>query len=347
MDEDILVLRIKRSLFEWSSFLPLKSMVETFIKQQKEKNDESIYEQTLWEFQSKISNETLNSVLFRLYPPCPKSTTAFIKKLLLVFENNQVEGNNSFYEYVTNSENIHEQEVQFFKSYFDECGSHLVSLIETNELICNGTTGLRTWQAGKFLYEWILKNLHYFPKNEEYSILELGSGVGYTGLCIFNDDRCSVRHITLTDHHPSVLNALHQNVNANLCSIKKKSVDERTIVFPKKFTASDGKSERTVIIDSLDWENFGFKESDPDNYLCDIVIGADIVFDVSVIPYLLNVIVKFLRNLGTQKVILANCLRNEKTDEFFANELTNRNLTVKKETHMVDDNLPLNLYVIE
>ena len=52
MDEEILVLRIKRSLFEWSSFLPLKSMVETFIKQQKEMNNE--YEQTLWEFQSKI-----------------------------------------------------------------------------------------------------------------------------------------------------------------------------------------------------------------------------------------------------------------------------------------------------
>ena len=138
MDEEILVLRIKRSLFEWSSFLPLKSMVETFIKQQKEMNNESIYEQTLWEFQSKVSNETINSVLFRQYPPCPKSTTAFIKKLILVFENNQVEGNNSFYEYVANSENIHEPKVQFFKSYFDECGSHLVSLIETNELISNG-----------------------------------------------------------------------------------------------------------------------------------------------------------------------------------------------------------------
>lgn len=353
MDEEHLLLYLKRSLFEWNSFLPLKPMVETFINQQRATANESIFDQNVIEFQSQLVKYTVSSQIFEKFPPCTKSTTSFIKKFLLVFESAQIEGHDSFYEYVSSSEAKYKRGDNYFKSYFDEQGNHLVSLVEKSELICDGTTGLRTWQAGKFLFTWIIENLYHLPQAEQYSILELGSGVGYTGLCIFNDKRCTPRRITLTDHHTSVLEALHQNVIANLGIPKTKYhitpekhtySDEKNVMFPKTFTSDCG--ERTLVIDSLDWEHFVDRESNHFMYSCDIVIGADIVFDVSVIPHLVNVIVKFLTSLGTKKVILANCLRNEATDIFFVNSLKQHNVMVEKQTHNVDD-LPLHLYIIQ
>ena len=77
-----------------------------------------------------------------------------------------------------------------------------------------------------------------------------------------------------------------------------------------------------------------------------LTTNTDIVFDVSVIPHLVNVIVKFLTDLGTKKVILANCLRDEATDILFVNYLKQHNVIVEKQTHNVDD-LPLHLYIIQ
>ena len=117
--------------------------------------------------------------------------------------------------------------------------------------------------------------------------------------------------------------------------------------FPKTFTTFDDLNKRKLIIDCLDWEHFDAKESNSHMNACDIVIGADIVFDVSVIPHLIHVIVRFLKDLGTEKVILANCIRNEETDTFFMNELSKQNLDVVIEKHFVDEQLPLYLYIIQ
>ena len=351
-----LLLLLKRALFEWSSFLPIKNILETFIKQQKEIDNQDTFELNMLEFQINLVDQTIHSKIFEEYPPCTKSTKAFIKKLLLVFECYQIEGHASLYDYVTNVEIMQTAKVNYFKTYFDESGNHLVSLIEKTDLICDGTTGLRTWQAGKFLFEWISNNFDDLPQMKNKSILELGSGVGYTGLCIFKDKRIAPRCITLTDHHSSVLDMLCHNVIANVCKTKntnhshdKNSVlsGSKTIEFPKRFSNSDKVNERILIIDCLDWEHFDEKESTNHFYACDVVIGADIVFDVSVIPHLVQVIVRFLKNLGTEKVILANCIRNEETDKFFMNELSNQNLEVKIEKHIVDEYLPLYLYIIQ
>ena len=350
-----LLLLLKRALFGWSSFLPIKNILETFIKQQKEIDNQDTFELNMLEFQTNFVDQTIHSKIFKEFPPCTKSTKAFIKKLLLVFECYQIEGHASLYDYVTNVEIMQTAKVNYFKTYFDESGKHLVSLVEKTDLICDGTTGLRTWQAGKFLYEWISNNFHDLPQMKNKSILELGSGVGYTGLCIFKDKRIAPRCITLTDHHSSVLDTLCHNVIANVCktsntnhSHNENSVfnGTKTIEFPKRFSNSDEVNERILIVDCLDWEHFDEKES---NHIraCDIVIGADIVFDVSVIPHLVHVIVRFLKDLGTEKVILANCIRNEETDKFFMNKLANQNLDVKIEKHFVDEHLPLYLYIIQ
>ena len=356
MESQKVLLLLKRALFGWSSFLSIKNKLETFIKKQKEIDNQDSFEQNMLEFQTNIIDQTIHSKIFEEFPPCTKSTKAFIKKLLLVFEHYQIEGHASLYDYVTNVEIMHTSKVNNFKTYFDESGNHLVSLVEKSDLICDGTTGLRTWQAGKFLFEWMSNNIHDSHRINNKSILELGSGVGYTGLCIFKDKKIAPRCVTLTDHHSSVLDTLCQNAIANVC--KTQNTDQsknensqfvvtKAIEFPKRFITSDGLNKRILIIDCLDWEHFDAEESNSHMNACDIVIGADIVFDVSVIPHLIHVIIRFLKDLGTEKVILANCIRNEETDTFFMNELSKQNVDIIIEKHFVDEQLPLYLYIIQ
>ena len=85
---------------------------------------------------------------------------------------------------------------------------------------------------------------------------------------------------------------------------------------------------------------------EPVPVLADLVIGADIVFDTSVIPHLVNVISRCLSDLGTEKVIMANCVRNETTDAYFMKYLEQSNILFTKETHTLDCGTPLNLYII-
>jgi len=351
MDDHQMILLLKTTLFEWKPFLPIKPIVEKFIVQIKYREDG---EQVLTEFQSKLAEETIDSEVLRKYPPCPSSTVSYIKRLLLVLEESGIEGNSVFYDFVSHSD-CSERKSEYYKSYFDEHGKYLVSLVEKRELICHGTTGLRTWQAGKFLSKWMLENNGWLPQKKEYTILELGSGVGFTGISLLKNKQFSARRMIMTDHHDSVLYTLHQNVKANLnidehdyetITNKDECIDYMKLRFPIQYKFSIGNCERHATVDKLDWEYFLLNEAKHERFTCDIVIGADIVFDKSVIPHLVNVIVKCLTDLGTEKVILANCVRNEDTDRIFVRNLETSNLFFEKKNFRVDEVLTLNLYVI-
>jgi len=305
MNENKITLLLKTSLFEWKPFLPIKSTLETFISQAKCTDDG---EKILTEFQSELAKETINSQLFKKYPPCPTSTVTYIKRYLLVFEASGIEGNSLFYDFVSQSHGS-EHTNEYYKSYFDEEGEHLVSLVEKRELICEGTTGLRTWQAGKFLYKWILDNYEWLPQKKEYTILELGSGIGFTGISLLKNKMFSPTRMLLTDHHDSVLYTLLQNVRANfdiretdseIVSLESEYKHDTKVNFPIQFKVDTERTKRHLIIDKLDWEYFTLNKMNDTRFACDIVIGADIVFDTSVIPYLVDVIVKCITELGTE-----------------------------------------------
>ena len=56
--------------------------------------------------------------------------------------------------------------------------------MESKELISDGTTGLRTWAAGKFLYAWLSGKTQVTHGKR---VLELGCGAGFTGIALLND----------------------------------------------------------------------------------------------------------------------------------------------------------------
>ena len=352
MNESEIILLFKTYFFEWKQFSPLQKTLENYISQTKALNTDTEDEE-FDKFQSKLVKETICSNIIREYPPCLNSTVSFIKRLILVLEEYDIEGHSSFYDYISPLSNSSTEPAKYhYKSYFDNYGKHLVSLVEKRELICDGTTGLRTWQAGKFLSNWLLENSQHFPKQKEFTILELGSGVGFTGISLSKDVRCASSRMILTDHHSKVLRTLYQNVKANLfdrTETSRNEVENNELVdqvdFPVEFTSNTGKLKR-IIIDILDWETFS-QDENGQRFACDMIIGADIVYDTSVIPHLVNVLVKFLKHLGTEKVILANCVRNEDTDDLFMKTLEQSNISFTKENYTVEDGSPLNLYIMQ
>ena len=356
MDQKEVIRLIKNSIFEWKPFLPITKLMKNYINQIRIAHNNADEDEDLTEFQSKLVEETIQSRVFEKHPPCPSSTLAFIKRFLLVLEEYKIEGHSLLYDYVSQPNSFTEDEPEYYKSYFDKYGNHLVSLVEKRELICDGTTGLRTWQAGKFLYNWLSDNNEHLPQEKRSTIVELGSGVGFTGICLFNHTRCSSSSVILTDHHNSVLRSLYQNVKANLdgheekCNsgpVKNKYEVGDELNFPVVFTSKTGHTKRSLIIESLDWEQFLQNTTNHRKFSCDLVIGADIVFDISVIPYLVGVIKIFLSDLSAKKVILANCVRNVATNDNFMKCLENSGLSFKIESHTAEDGSPLNLYLIQ
>ena len=163
-------------------------------------------------------------------------------------------------------------------------------------LICQiGTTGLKTWPAAEFLINFLLNNKYV---QRDFTILELGSGIGLAGISLLKLKRA--RKIYFTDHHQSVLDTLKINLTKNEIS------------------------EKNYIVQKLDWEH---PEDIPKS---DLVIGSDIVFDPGLITSLVNTIVLAMKT--SKMTIIANVERNMDTRYAFEESLIQHKLdfTVEK-----------------
>merc|ERR1719394_1875143 len=149
------------------------------------------------------------------FPPDPESTTSFVRKLLLVLESRGESVEDQLYSVLEAR-----SQPPFFKSYFDEkTGQRLASLSESKQLISEGTTGLRTWAAGKFLYAWLRDRPELTAGK---SVLELGCGAGFTGIALLNNRDLSFSRLVMTDHHPKVISTLQSNLEANFPNSSQK-----------------------------------------------------------------------------------------------------------------------------
>ena len=134
----------------------------------------------------------------------------------------------------------------------------------------------------------------------------------------------TLNKLILTDHHPKVMSTLQANIDAN---------------FPPR-SPQLGVVETKV----LNWSDFASDASSQEEN-CDLVIGADIVFDTSVIPDLVKCLAKLSR-----PAVLANCLRDLDTDKVFRECLAQNGLDYQLQQleNPFDTELkvPLNLYLI-
>uniref|UniRef100_A0A3Q3XJ48 Uncharacterized protein n=1 Tax=Mola mola TaxID=94237 RepID=A0A3Q3XJ48_MOLML len=171
-------------------------------------------------------------------------------------------------------------------------GGEAVSLLENVALISEGTTGLVTWEAALYLAEWALDHRQTFTGR---TVLELGSGVGLTGITICRS--CSPSRYVFSDCHPGVLQRLRNNVRLN------------------------GLTERAsppVSVQEVDWA--AATEEQLKQIRADSVIAADVVYDPDVVYGLVKLLSDILR-WSSPDVIVCSTVRNPETYGGFKQQL--------------------------
>ena len=104
--------------------------------------------------------------------------------------------------------------------------------------------------------------------------------------------------------------------------------------------ASDEK-DKVVEVAELDW--IKFSDNTTTDYKVDVVLGADIVFDPDLLPYLVKTLTILLSNSGVAFIMC--CVRNQDTFDQFISLLQASNLKVKQ-TLVREDVMPVMLVTI-
>ncbi|KAJ1968993.1 hypothetical protein IWQ62_000903 [Dispira parvispora] len=178
-----------------------------------------------------------------------------------------------------------------------------VTVQEDQTLVAHGTTGLRTWEAGLRLTEYVIWKAERLIRGKP--VLELGSGTGLVGIWC---GLLGATSVTLSDYHPVVLDRLLTNVALN--------------------PPSDGSAPATHVV-TLDW--LEWNDAKAETYRGCTVLGADLVYDPSIIPALVQVLQSLVRVECT--IVIASTLRNPQTFAKFQEELAQGEL----EAHVMTD----------
>lgn len=154
--------------------------------------------------------------------------------------------------------------------------------------------GLKIWEAGWFLAEYILAYPELF---RDRCVLELGAGVGFSGLVLAACTR--PRRVLLSDYAPNVMQNLRYNVEIN-----------------------SSKYRCPVDVVTLDWDTWQPSEQG-DELQPDILLAGDCVYDVAAFPSLVRVLHAFMDMPSERQrvAIFASTIRNQTTFQAFLDQL--------------------------
>lgn len=133
-----------------------------------------------------------------------------------------------------------------------------------------GDTGCSIWPSSLFLSELILSFPEIFSGK---SCLEVGSGVGLVGICLA---RVKASEVILTDGDLSTLANMKLNLEMNQL-ITGTELSKKTTEYPWM-----------VECIHLPWESVS--ENDLQDYMPDIILGADVIYNPSCLPDLVQVL---------------------------------------------------------
>lgn len=178
--------------------------------------------------------------------------------------------------------------------------------------------GLKIWEAGWFLAEYVIAHHELFDGK---NVLELGTGVGITGLALAAS--CSPRHLLLTDYAPNVMQNLRYNVEIN----------ENAFRCP-------------VSVETLDWDTW--EPSDEGSVLRpDILLAGDCAYDVDAFPSLMRVLQTFLgpsSDDANRSAIFAATIRNQSTFQEFLDQLAMHEISYTDITSQAAEKMGAQLY---
>ncbi|XP_051244605.1 protein-lysine N-methyltransferase EEF2KMT isoform X3 [Dicentrarchus labrax] len=258
----------------------LLSFPWTFLEKDLESNKSS-------DLISDILKQTCLHSLCRKFPPSVRFRRLFLSELIRRQEAADCDPLDELYDALAEVVGA-EDTTECYKSYLLPSGD-AVSLLENVALISEGTTGLVTWEAALYLAEWALDHRQVFSGR---TVLELGSGVGLSGITICRS--CSPRRFVFSDCHPRVLQTLRSNVELN------------------------GLTPPSVGVEEVDWT--AASEEQLERIGADVVIAADVVYDPDVAGSLVKLLSRILR-CSSPEVFVCSTVRNQETYGGFKQQL--------------------------
>ncbi|KAI8990592.1 hypothetical protein BD414DRAFT_438344 [Trametes punicea] len=183
------------------------------------------------------------------------------------------------------------------------------TLLESRTTVENGTTGLRTWSASLVLGQYLLSQPELVRGR---TVLELGCGSGFLGVVaatIHLEDKDDPPSLWLTDVNESVLLRCEDNLRLR-CN--------RSHRHPNLYLRS------LDWFDAVDPEKRSSLQAFLDEVQPGILLGADVVYDPSIIPPLVNVLALALtprRDGHMPEAYIALTQRNEETLSMFLREI--------------------------
>ncbi|XP_026217668.1 protein-lysine N-methyltransferase EEF2KMT isoform X1 [Anabas testudineus] len=241
-----------------------------------------------------VLKQTCLHSLCRTFPPSLRYRRLFLSELIRRQEAADCEPLDELYDALAEVVGA-EETAECYKSYLLPCGD-AISLLENVALISEGTTGLVTWEAALYMAEWALDHQQVFTGR---TVLELGSGVGLTGIAICRS--CSPKRFVFTDCHPTVLQKLRDNIQQN------------------------GLTERlspAVSVEELDWTTV--TEEQIKLMEADTVIAADVVYDPEIIEILVKLLSRILKCWSAERlpeILICSTIRNPETYSSFKQQL--------------------------
>ncbi|NWI89142.1 EF2KT methyltransferase, partial [Pitta sordida] len=264
-----------------------------------------------------ILHKTVLHPLCVKYPPSTKYRRCFLTELIKKHESTAAEPLDELYETLAGVLKD-EESTQCYKNYLLPTGD-CVTLLESTAMISGGTTGLITWEAALHLSEWAMENPEVFT---DRTVLELGSGIGFTGITICKT--CQPSTFVFSDCHPCVLRQLRENIRLN--GLTPEPGATRGIQTQPQGQQGGEKScpNPRVMVAELDWGSVTAQELlglQPD-----VVIAADVVYDPEVISALIGMLQKLSSSRADRKapeVFLAFTIRNPDTYQLLQAQLDN------------------------
>ncbi|XP_037670187.1 protein-lysine N-methyltransferase EEF2KMT isoform X2 [Choloepus didactylus] len=268
--------------------------------------EEKLRDSTDSELLLAILQKTVKHPLSVKHPPSAKYVHCFLLELIKKHEAVHTEPLDELYEALAEVLTT-EESSQAHRSYLLPSGD-AVTLCESTAIISHGTTGLVTWNAALYLAEWAVENPAAFTNR---TVLELGSGAGFTGLAICKV--CHPRAYIFSDCHSRVLEQLRGNILLNGFSLEPTQ--------PPGHCPPDSKKP-TVTVAQLDWDLVTVSQLSA--FQPDTVIAADVLY----CPETSHSLVRALRALSAGQTdqrapdaFVAFTIRNPETSQRFTAEL--------------------------
>ncbi|NWX22476.1 EF2KT methyltransferase, partial [Aegotheles bennettii] len=249
------------------------------------------------------------------FPPSTKYRRCFLTELIKKHESTTAEPQDELYDALAGVLN-EEESTHCYRNYLLPTGA-CVTLSESVAMISEGTTGLVTWDAALHLAEWAMENSTVFSNR---TVLELGSGMGFTGIAICKT--CSPKTYIFSDHHHRVLQQLMENIRLNGFVLEPDTPQHIQAESQGQEAEATNYQAPIVIVTELDWGSVTEKQLL--DIQPDIVVAADVVYDPEITSALIGMLQKlsaFRTDRKPPEVYIASTIRNPDTYLLFQAEL--------------------------